>query len=60
MKEYTMPSMSVRIFSNLTETAENTVASVATPYVTGLASISENNKAQVTMNNMKQITKFTF
>lgn len=32
MRKYTTPNMDIRIFSDLTETGENTVASSATPY----------------------------
>lgn len=59
MKKYITPNMNIRIFSDLTETAETTV-SVATLYVGGLNNIEANNRAQVNLEAMKAITKFTF
>lgn len=58
MKKYITPNMDIRIFSNLTETAES--ISEATPYVAGLEGIPDESKTQVTMSEMNEITKFTF
>ena len=60
MKKYITPNMDIRIFMDLTETANPITSSGATPYVTGLESISENNRAQVNMTQMAEITKFIF
>lgn len=49
--------MDIRIFSDITETTDS---SVEQTYVTGLKDLDKNAKAQVTLEQMSQITKFTF
>lgn len=57
MKKYITPNMDIRIFSDITETTDS---SVEQTYVTGLKDLDKNAKAQVTLEQMSQITKFTF
>ena len=59
MKKYITPNMDIKIFSDSTDVIET--ASVADPNeVPGLNDIPAANKSQVTLNQMSQITKFTF
>ena len=59
MKKYIAPTMSISIFSDITETT-NTNSVVDPTYVTGLQGSDIDAKAQVKLNEMSAITKFTF
>ena len=58
MKKYTTPNMTVRLFSNITETTDASLPNQ--PYVTGLGNIEEQNRAQVRMEQMTEVTQFSF
>lgn len=56
MKKYKTPTISIRIFNEITATTD---ASDIT-YVQGLNSMPANNKRQVKLSEMEAITKFAF
>lgn len=54
MKKYIIPTMSISIFGDLTETTDSAA------YVEGLKDVPNTNIAQITLQSMQDITKFTF
>lgn len=59
MKKYITPKMKISMFQNITQTAESTASSVpGTVYIGGLEGVAD--KTQVTLSNVREITKFIF
>lgn len=60
MKKYITPNMSIRKFSDLIETTDPVTSSL-TPYVAELQdSKFDGRKAQINIDRMTNITKFSF
>lgn len=62
MKKYITPAMDIRVFNNTVRTAvtASDPNNAANGYVAAFGTIDPSNKAQVRMENMNEITKFTF
>jgi len=60
MRKYTAPIMSIRVFNNTAQTSADVSNPTPDGYVKALGGIAAGNKAQVQMESMNEITKFTF
>lgn len=61
MKKYITPNMKINMFQSIIETVDPVIASGVTDgYVSGLNRSDIQSKTRVNLEDMKEITKFTF